>query len=75
MNAPLETSPVSQAPPSIALALMAVELACSRRPGFRTMIPNVGDCPIPRELYGADPHTSGFEYYRILDRLNAGKAP
>jgi len=63
------------APPSIALALMAWALAKWRHYGVRGIAFPFEDRPMPRVFCFPTRRGAYSDYYRILDRISAGKKP
>lgn len=74
MSDVLKTNPVSI--PSVALAVMAANLACRRAYGEGNtarvwLSRGEGICPSPRGYCGP----AGREYYQIIDRISRGEKP
>jgi hypothetical protein len=68
----LETYPV--APPSIALAMMAANLAHMRVSGLPLVLDHGGWTPFERQ-YVDHSTPNSREYYEIIDRLSRGEQP
>lgn len=75
MTDAIKTSTQS-APPSIALAMMAIKLAEMQEHSL-LMLLNCGDAPLERDYIAKFPQEfhGTRVFYRILDRLSAGETP